>query len=263
MWIKTLPEDYSHRTSFCFNNVFLWREGTVFVMDNHMGALWGWLQSCNPRRSYNFMHIDMHYDLLDCFYEEDLVVIKENPKLPFDDLICLKKHDGQCNVLRWDNYIMAGYVLFPDWFHTNVFLTQKEGNIKGIWGNKHMSIREENPLCLDDYIQQYVGEPSKFLDGFSGDDYRLPWIVNLDLDIFYTVYSKIQLFSDDYIRIVAASLQRNIKNIAALTIAISPDCLGGKEMDDKWANGFRILKIMSEQLECLKGFFDECSDIII
>ena len=184
MWIKTLPGDYSRRTSFCFNNVFLWREGNVFVMDNHMGALWGWLQSCNPRRIYNFMHIDMHYDMLDCFYEEDLVAIKENPKLSFDDFISLKRHDGQCNVFRWDNYIMAGYVLFPDWFHTNIFLTQKEGNIRGSWGNKHMNIREENPLCMDDYIQQYVGEPSKFLDGFGGDDYKLPWIVNLDLDVF-------------------------------------------------------------------------------
>ena len=208
------------------------------------------------------MHIDMHYDMLDCFYDEDLVAIKKNHKLSFDDFVTLKRHDWQCEVFRWDNYIMAGYALFPDWFHTNIFLTQNEGDKRESWGNKHMNIREDNLLYMDFYIQQYIGEPSKYLDGFSGDDYKLPWIVNLDLDVFYTVSSKIQLFSDDYIRIVAAALQKNIKNIAALTIAISPDCLGGKEMCDKWANGFRILKIMSEQLECLNGFFNECTGII-
>ncbi len=43
---------------------------------------------------------------------------------------------------------------------------------------------------------------------------------------------------------IAELLQQNFENIAALTIAISPDCLGGDEMSDKWANGFHLLQIM-------------------
>ena len=64
MWIKPLPDGYCDMASFCFNNVFLWQSEKVFVMDNHMAALWGWLQVCNPQEKYNFMHIDRHYDML-------------------------------------------------------------------------------------------------------------------------------------------------------------------------------------------------------
>ena len=73
--------------------------------------------------------------------------------------------------------------------------------------------------------------------------------------------ANIQLFSDDYIRCIAEILQKKLGNIAALTIAISPDCLGGEEMKDKWANGMRLLRIMSEKLECLKTFEDDFSKV--
>ena len=255
MWIKELPKNYSGLASFCFSNVFLWQSGNVFVMDNHMAALWGWLQACDPKKKYNFMHIDRHYDMLECFKNEDLEPIRHNPKISFEEFSQLKRDDGEFQVFRWDDYIMAGYVLYPDWFHTNIFRTCQEGDIGKSWGHKPMKIREENPLFMEWCIEQYIGEPSEYLDGFSGNDFKLPWIVNLDLDVFYTSDSHIKVFSDDYIMRIAELLQQNFENIAALTIAISPDCLGGDEMSDKWANGFHLLQIMSEKLECLKDFF--------
>jgi hypothetical protein len=42
-------------------------------------------------------------------------------------------------------------------------------------------------------------------------------------------------------------------NIQVLTIALSPECLGGEEIKDNWSNAFRILKIMAE-IEYLKKF---------
>ena len=262
MWIKELPKNYFEWASFYRNNVFLWQSGNVFVMDNHMAALWGWLQACDLKKKYNFMHIDRHYDMLECFKDEDLEPVRQNPQISFEEFCQLKRSDGDHQVFRWDDYIMAGYVLYPDWFHTNIFLTCQEGDIGKSWGHRPMKIREENPLFIEWFIGQYIEEPSKYLDGFSGKDYNLPWIVNLDLDIFYTSDSHIQVFSDDYIMHVAELLQRNMGNIAALTIAISPECLGGDEMSDKWAKGFRLLRIMSEKLECLKEFFRDSSNII-
>lgn len=76
---------------------------------------------------------------------------------------------------------------------------------------------------------------------FEGKDFKLPWIVNLDLDVFYTADSHKQLFSDDYIRRIAELLQDNISRIAVLTIALSPECLGGDSLGGKWDNGFRML----------------------
>lgn len=261
MWIKELPKNYSELASYCFNNVFLWQSGKVFVMDNHMAALWGWLQVCDTKKKYNFMHIDRHYDMLECFKDSDLEPIKKNPNISFDDFCQLKRGDGEFQVFRWDDYIMAGYVLYPEWFHTNIYLTHKEGDIGKSWGHKPMKIREENPLFMEWCIDQYIGEPDKWLDGFKDEDYKLPWIVNLDLDVFYTGESHIQLFSNDYIGRIAEILKSNMGNIAALTIAISPDCLGGKEMSEKWANGFRLLEIMSKELTCLNEFLEDKSSI--
>lgn len=73
--------------------------------------------------------------------------------------------------------------------------------------------------------------------------------------MFYTIHSPhVQLHTDDYIRFIARSLNDNLKNIQVLTIALNPDCMGGEGMKEKWDNSLRILKIMSEEMECLKSF---------
>lgn len=257
MWIKPLPEDYLDRKSFCYEDVFLWQEGNVFVMDNHKSALWCWLQVCNPDHNYNFMHIDRHYDLLDCFNNDDLEAVRNNPHLGFDEFSRMMRAGGEYKVFRWDNYIMAGYVLNNRWFHTNIFMTHEVGGIKPSWGHEPLRVRNENPLFMEWCINQFIGEPSKYLDGFNGDDYLLPWIVNLDLDVFFTGDSLIQQFSDEYIKRIAEILQNNLERIEVLTIALSPECLGGAGLRQKWKNGFRLISIMSERLECLRIFEQE------
>lgn len=229
----------------------------MFVMDNHRSAAWCWLQACHPEQEYNFMHIDRHYDLLDCFEDRDLQPLFSNSKIPFADFCNLSRSDGEFRVFRWDNYIMASSIINPGWFHTNIFLTHKEGDKECSWGHKSLMIREEDPLSIEWCMQQFIGEPSRDLDGFEGEDYRNSWIVNLDLDFFFSGNSHIQLFSDDLIRQIAEILQRNLSNIAVLTIALSPDCLGGKDHKERWEKGFRILRIMSERIECLRLFSDD------
>lgn len=257
MWIRSLPNNYHERNSFCDKSVMLWRDKKVYVMDNHLSALWCWLQSCDPNKKYNFMHIDMHYDMLDSFYDEDLESLRNNPHMSYEDFKNLRRSivNGEAYSFRWDNYIMAAYTLQPNWFHTNIFLTQKEGNIQGDWGHNSFHLYEENPLYMDRIINQYIGEPSKYLSGFEDDDYELPWIVNLDLDVFYTADTpRVQLFSDSYIRLVANILNQNMHNIQVLTIALSPDCVSGNLMKEKWSNTFHILKLLSEEIGYLKSF---------
>ena len=263
MWIKEMPIDYENHTSFCYGSVMLWQNEKVYVMDNHLSAAWCWLQSCDAKKKYNFMHIDRHYDMLECFYDEDLQPLRENPHMSYEEFKQLKRTKDvgeKFPVFRGDNYIMASYVLHPNWFHTNIFLTHRDGDIGNSWGHKAFPVREENPLYMDWCIDQYIGEPSEYLDGFKGKDYKLPWIVNLDLDVFYSVgRHHVQLHSDDYIRLIARSLNDNMSNIQVLTIALSPDCVGGEGMKEKWDNSLHILKLMSEALECLKSFpFPDC-----
>jgi len=189
MWIKRMPNDYYEKTSFCSGSVLLWQNGNIYVMDNHLSAAWCWLQSCDPEKKYNFMHIDRHYDMLDCFYDEDLQPLRDDPHMPYEDYLNLKRTKDvgdEGPVFKWDNYIMAAYNLQPDWFHTNIFFTQKEGSPECGWGHRPLPIKEENTLYMDFYINQYIGEPEDILSEFQEDDYKLPWIVNLDLDVFYT-----------------------------------------------------------------------------
>lgn len=117
------------------------------------------------------------------------------------------------------------------------------------------TLREDDPLYIDFHISQDIGEPSEYLDIFNCDNHKLPWIVNLDLDVFYTRHTPhIQLHSDEYIRFIARLLNDNMHNIQVLTIALSPECLADEELKDNWNNAFRILKIMSEEIEYLKTF---------
>ena len=41
---------------------FLWRSGSLYVMDNHRAASWCWLQHSGPEGNANVVHIDAHYD---------------------------------------------------------------------------------------------------------------------------------------------------------------------------------------------------------
>lgn len=254
MWIRQMPENFYECPSFYHDSVMLWQNNNIYVMDNHLSAAWCWLQHCDPKKKYNFMHIDRHYDMLECFNDQDLQPLHENPRMSYDVFKNLKRKNGEEYLFRWDNYIMATYILQPDWFHTNIFITHNEGDIGKGWGHKAFPLQEKNPLYMDFWITQYIKQPDKLMSVFKDEDYKLPWIINLDLDVFYIHSQNLQLYSDEYIRLIAKLLNECIEHIQVFTIALSPDCIGGQNMKEKWYNSLRILKIMSQELDCLKMF---------
>ena len=71
IWFKEMPEDYHNQLSFFEEDVMLWQNDKVYVMDNHRDAAWCWLQQCKDEEKYNFMHIDRHYDMGDYYKDED------------------------------------------------------------------------------------------------------------------------------------------------------------------------------------------------
>lgn len=254
-WVKEMPEDYHMQISFFENDVLLWQNANVYVMDNHRDAAWCWLQQCKVEESYNFMHIDQHYDMLDCFYSNALSSVDRNPMMPYDEFACLTKDEkGGCKLFRWDNYIRIMYELRPNWFNTNLFVTQEYGDARGEgWGHKRMDIQETSPIYLLYAITQNLIE--KWSTFLKSENESLKWIVNLDLDVFFCHdYDHVRIFSDSYIRSFARQLQQAMDNIQVLSIAISPDCLEGKRMKDKWDSGFRVLRIMAEEIDALQEF---------
>lgn len=243
MWIRQLPSNYKELSSSFSNSLMLWQNEKVYVMDNHLSAAWCWLQSCNSKEEYNFMHIDRHYDLLSPL-SEDLQPLRDNPRMPYDEFKNLKSSNAyKTDAFRCDNYIMATYALQPNWFKNKIFLTQNTGNRCGI------EIKDENPLYLEHFINYHICKSD------NDDNDNLLWIVNLDLDIFYAKNPPhCQLFSNEYIRHIAQLLNKGMPNISVLTIAMSPEWIGGRTMKEKWNNAFRILKIMAEEIHPLREF---------
>lgn len=255
-WIKELPDDYYEQTSFYENDVMLWQNGSVYVMDNHRDAAWCWLQQCKTDERYNFMHIDQHYDLVDSYYSETLATIKNNPYIAYDEFAKLMRDEkAEYKLFSWDNYIRIMHELHPNWFNTNLFVTQGYGgdaNSVG-WGHKKMKIQETSPLYMLFAISQNIID--KWSCNLQSENEYLKWIVNFDLDVFIChEYDHVKIFSDNYIRKVARLLQEGMDNIQTLTIAISPDCLEGENMKDKWNCGFRILRVMAEEIVALQDF---------
>lgn len=258
MWIKRLPADYYEQSSSFSNSLMLWRKENVYVMDNHLSAAWCWLQSCNPKKEYNFMHIDTHYDMLDCFHDEDLKPLRDNTLMSYEGFESLKrsKEPGKgIAVFRNDNYIMALYTIYPNWFHTNMFLTQRKGSLLFNWGHTPPKIHNWEVCDIASYISKYICSPNNNLTEFEDKDYKLPWIVNLDIDFFFEKNEPHSLrFSDEQIRHFAQVLNRGMQNIQVLTIALSPDCINCKNIKKGWDDAFYVLKILSEEIPSLSEF---------
>lgn len=252
-----MPQDYHDKCSYGFNDVMLWQNGKVYVMDNHRSAMWCWLQQCKNGDRYNFMHIDRHYDMSNYYYKEDLIPVSENPRMDYREYASLMRQDGEFKSLSWDNYILFAYDLFPDWFQTNVFLTHKDGDVCVGWHGNKMIFTEKDPSDIINQIQQYILEITEEAEGVVGGSSEFMWIVNLDLDIIFNLSEECELYefyNEDSIRDIARHIQRAMDRIQVLTIAISPDCLIGNGMKEKWDNGFRMLRILAEEIEALQEF---------
>lgn len=230
MWIKEpnlpLVESLNENVNFLYN------DGKIYVMDNHLCAAWCWLQKVNIESSYNFIHIDRHYDLLG-FPSTIETQIKDKgieiDKLSFEEYLNLKqlgRNNEQWQMFRWDNYIINTHLAFPTLFNETLFATQRDGTI-----NNEFVDQEVDFLTLANEIDYWLEKKN--------------WIINLDIDYFFNrVNDKLfQIFSDEYIIALTEKIKKNFENIDVFTIALSPECCDG------WENSLRITKIICDILE--------------
>lgn len=192
----------------------LCRHENVFIMDNHRLALWCWFQKMQPRKRYNLFHIDAHPDLS----ESALAQFDKNMwNLSLEDYRDLWQEDINTPLIRWDNYIEIFLKKYPD----NVGLTISATHHLG----SHKELSEQvNPYQLAKRCRQI----------FTGKTYanEFSWIVNLDLDYFYSAApEKMQLLSDEMIQDIKESIQIGLNEgiIDVLTISLSPECCGSWE----------------------------------
>lgn len=199
----------------------LWNKDKIYVMDNHRLALWCWFQKLDKNKRYNLFHIDAHPDMSESalkYFDHDLWAMS------LSEYREAWQADINMPLFRWDNYIEIFLRKYPELVGKTISATHHLGSSKE----------------LSEEVKPY--DLVKVLHGiFSQEKYvnELPWIMNLDLDYFYSAApEKLMLFSDEFIKSLANSIELGLSNgmIEVFTISLSPECCGS------WENAENLLK---------------------
>lgn len=190
------------------------QHGNVYIMDNHRLALWCWFQKLEKNKRYNLLHIDAHPDLSESalkYFNHDLW------SLSLNEYRQVWQQDINMPLFRWDNYLEIFLKKYSEFVGKTVSATHHLGSAKG----------------LSEEIKAY--DLVKYMNGiFSGEQFinDLPWIVNLDLDYFFSAApEKLELFSESYVESLVNSVRLGLESgmISVLTISLSPECSGSWE----------------------------------
>ena len=226
-------------TSTCCNLNLLDNIDKTFIMDNHLAASWCWLQKIDPNCKYNLFHIDQHYDLSEdtlSFLENKLVESDINfISASIEELLCLSfkhpslSHENEIQILRWDNYLPILRKLYPDIINKSIFATHQEDGVDTKYIDHEFSF-----IDLKNELANKIREIT-----------CNKWIVNLDIDYFFTTDQDeiiYQCFSDEYVLQITNEIKKSWESIEVLTIALSPECCGS------WEKSIRIAKNITKHL---------------
>lgn len=241
---------------------FLFNEGNIYISDNHLCALWGWLQQCDKKEDYTFIHIDYHEDLKIPNLIKHLSSIRNANT--FTEFLAYREPSmdiRQEPFLAWDTYILIAYQLFPNWFTEKLFLTSNCPKFKDF-----KECRTQPLVNCKDSTLDICNKPFEYdcscalqdvLENICNNKYKHQVILNLDIDYFFDCgeYVRDSYWSNEKIDEVAELLNTAMKsgNVRVLTIAMSPECCSedGKSNDKpsyqpSWGIMERLLRILTD-----------------
>jgi hypothetical protein len=217
---------------------FLWNSDNVYIMDNHLAALWCWNQHLDRNKDVNLFHIDAHYDTSGacgkcCYAQQEIICnLREIDFARFEGLTCTG-HDGQGAIpLVWyDNFIwvlVAGQALGAYRFSKIVLATQEDEPLPQFEGIRTIAVQETDLL---DRLQVELTEGQ--------------WIVDLDIDYFFDSSGKDLTYTSDRIGEICYLIRDGLSKglITTLTIALSPSCSGG------WPKAVEVCGLVCEKLD--------------
>lgn len=200
--------------SASYEDNFLWHEDKTYVMDNHRLALWCWFQEIQNGQRYNILHIDAHPDLNEsalAHFNHDLW------SMNLEEYRSTLQTDINVPLFRWDNYLEIFLQKYPELVGETFSATHHLGSSKTL-------SEDIKPFDLIKFCNSVFSQERYIND--------LPWIVNLDLDYFFSASpEKHLMFSDEYMSSLASSINEGLNNglIKVLTISLSPECCGSWE----------------------------------
>ncbi len=258
-----------------YNLNVLYKENNVYIMDNHLAAIWCWYNSLDLSKKYSLLHIDRHTDLGSRYINEfrkstqkTSIDIKNIPIEELTKFKILNETKEEVQLFLWDNYIHLFDLLNPDTFDEVYFSVQELNTEKQIeisncsdglnnvlkkcqtqQGNKDQNEHWKQNFC-DKIFYRENWDLQANLSHWIGDkdDNSKQWIVNLDIDYFFAkkdgddkkIY---QYLTDEYIRLICREIKSKLDTtIAVLTIAMSPECCGD------WESSIRVTNIVAEEL---------------
>ena len=126
--MKDIIKFKGQNVSWVKNLNLLCKEKNIYVMDNHVAALWCWLQEIDLNEKYNILHIDAHYDTMSSRIDTWLEYLPDNLKeLDINDYLALKFYDEDFRdgyeIMRWDNYFPIFHRLYKDNINSYHFFT--------------------------------------------------------------------------------------------------------------------------------------------
>jgi len=209
-----------------YNQNFLWRDRSVFVMDNHRAALWCWQQALDLNKKHSIFHIDRHTDTMQSQLQSWQQNLPPNWNIDIGAYLDLEYSNsfGKFPLFRWDNYLTVYFEVFSSSITQAYFATHDEGD-KPNFNKVYRASIWELPQNLGFWLSE--------------DD--APWIVNIDLDYFFFTQDDVgkRLVSDDFIKACAHTLKEKIDAdvIKVITISLTPsdDLTGGWESTEKLA----------------------------
>ncbi len=213
----------NHSTAIKLN--FLWKQGNIFIMDNHRAALWCWIESLKGDEELNLFHVDRHFDAL--FSPQDYAHFPHDTfeEISIDDYLA-SGYDNDffavTPLFRWDNYLGLFIEKYQQRISNWAFATHGKGS-------------------APHSIRYAAYEPWEFPASIK--DLNGKWIFNLDLDYFFGRMGDGQmgrLFTDEYVHGWGIALAEGINRgvIKSLTISLSPECAAG------WDGSEACLKVL-------------------
>lgn len=194
---------------------FLWNSNNIYIMDNHRAAAWCWTQHVKTLNRFSFLHIDYHWD---CAPNADADVSLLEGKLEaYLDAADPDSASGghPFKMYRYDNFVEP----FFDYAKERI-------------DYRHFAVQQDTDYGPEDIERLELICPAD-LSSFSVECYKKsPLIIDVDIDYFVADDGKgthIRMFSKEYSEMIWQVIRRarDQKCLAALTVALSPECCGG------------------------------------
>jgi hypothetical protein len=215
--------------SGAFNQNFLWRHGSVYVMDNHRAALWCWLQHIDPHAPHSIFHMDRHTDTLQSRLDEWRAHLPETWALSIEEYLVhsypLKAlgEERTLPLFSWDNYL-------------SIYFDQFGGSIDHCF----FAIHEDGDKPNHHAITASLWDMPSNLDYWLNPEHK-PWIMNIDLDYFFWHASEEErpeiMVSDAFLNRCCDIIRQRMDDgsIAVTTICLTPDegLTGGWESSER------------------------------